>query len=113
MGEPLSAGGLPAVNDERRLDLGNRTFETDRCSDWAAVPVAVETYGRLGNAALAYLRELARAETAKVGGGEVWTTHAFLQSWCARLSVALHRANARAVLRAAGTRGCGLAWAEE
>ena len=98
------------VNNSAELDKKRRYPEG--VTPWRALPVAVETFGRLGRAGLADLRELARAETAKVGGDAVWTTHAFLQRWCARLSVALHRANARALLTA-GASESGLAWAEQ
>ena len=96
-----------------RAEADKRRRYPEGVTPWAAKPVAVETYGRLGTAALAHLRELARAEAAKVGGDEVWTKHAFLQRWCARPSVALHRANVRAMLRAAGAGSCGTAWADE
>ena len=69
------------------------------------VPLAVETYGRLGTLALKHLCRLAREEVAKFGGHEVWTAHHLMARWGARLSVALHRANARNARAALGRVG--------
>ncbi len=99
-----------AVNAEAEADKKARY--PDGVTPWEAVPVAVETYGRFGRAALRHLKTLARAEVAKLGGDEVWGVHALLQRWCSRLSVALHRANARAIRCALGHRDARRAWAE-
>ena len=69
---------------------------------WRMEPLAMETFGRLGTRTLRHLRQLARAEVAKSGGHETWGVHQLLNRWCARLSVALHRANARNARRSIG-----------
>ena len=74
--------------------------------------MAFETGGRIGLAALDHLRTLARTEVAKLGGQETWVPHNLLQRWCARLSVALHKANARAVRSATGNRNARVEWQE-
>ena len=92
-----------AVNSEAEGDKFLR-YPTG-VTPWRMVPLAVETYGRLGTLALKHLRRLAREEVAKFGGHEVWTAHHLMARWGARLSVALHRANARnarAALRRVG-----------
>ena len=100
-----------AVNAEAEEDKFVRY--PPAATPWRMVPLAVETYGRLGSCALRHLRQLARAEVAKSGGHQMWDTHRLLSRWCARLSVALHRANARNVRRALGGAWSGTeAWLE-
>ena len=101
-----------AVNAEAETDKATRYPES--ACPWRMVPLAHETYGRIGTKALAHLRKLARAEVAKARGHEVWGTHNLLVRWGVRLSVALHRANARALRRATGGyRDVGAHWLEE
>ena len=76
------------------------------------VPIALETYGRVGNRAIKFVRQLAREQTAQVGGDEVWGPHNLIARWGARLSVALHRANAANVRMAASTGGAAARWLE-
>ena len=83
---------------------------------WEARPFALETFGRLGRVALRHLRELARAQEAalqeEVADGAAAT---LMHRWGNRLSVALHRANVRNVVRSLGRTGsnvqarCGFA----
>ena len=87
-----------SVNAEAEADKRSRYPEG--VAPWRVVPLAHETCGRVGPSALAHLKKLARAEVAKVGGDEAWGSHSLLVRRGARLSVALHRANARAVRRA-------------
>ena len=89
-----------------------RTRYPDGVTPWKAVPVAFETFGRIGRAALVHLKRLARAEVAKISGDEVWGVHNLLQRWCSRLSVAVHRANARNVQCALGQRDARSVWRE-
>lgn len=72
------------------------------------IPLAMETYGRLGPAALRHLRWLARGVGASgpaSGDTSEWVAHAQVQAWGARLSVALHKANARNLRSAVGLAG--------
>ena len=98
------------VNAEAESDKRTR-YPEGNCP-WKMVPVALETGGRLGKAALEHLKGLARSEVAKIGGEEVWASHNLLQRWGSRLSVALHKANARAVRRVAGHRNAAEEWRE-
>ena len=95
----------------RRLqaEAAKRARYPDGVAPWEMVPVAFETFGRLGDATFKHLKLLARAEAALVDSESVSTV---LQRWCQRLSVALHRANARAVRSAVGLRDARCAWAE-
>ena len=63
--------------------------------DVLLTPLVQETYGRLGKAALRYLRTLAKSHVARdpelqVGG--TWAVPALLQRWVGILSVTLQRA---------------------
>ena len=77
---------------------------------WRATPLALETFGRHGRLALEHLARLARGEAAKVGAGgddeegDGWFVRNLKSRWGARISVALHRANARSVFCALGLR---------
>ena len=68
-------------------------------------PLVLETYGRLGKAALQYLRTLAKSHVARdpelqVGGA--WAVPALLQRWVGILSITLQRANVEAVRSSIG-----------
>ena len=68
-------------------------------------PLVLETYGRLGKAALQYLRSLAKSHVARdpelqVGGA--WAVPALLQRWVGILSITLQRANVEAVRSSVG-----------
>ena len=82
-----------AESDKRRRYQDGQT-------PWRVVPLAVETGGRLGNAALRHLRQLARKQAARLEEGSDEAASSLVTRWAAWLSVALHRANA-GVLRAA------------
>ena len=71
---------------------------------WRALPLAHETYGRLGPCAVRHLKLLAREEAARAGADDEdgWGARNLAARWGARLSVALHRANVAAVLGASG-----------
>ena len=72
------------------------------------VPLAAETYGRLGSAALKHLRWLAKgyaSAASESGIGGEWPVHAQMQRWGALLSVALQKANARNLRSAVGLSG--------
>ena len=75
---------------------------------WRAVPLALETYGRHGPAAVLHLRRLAREHAARLGdedGAEAAT--GLVSRWGAWLSVALQRSNAARVRAALGTARVG------
>ena len=61
-------------------------------SPYKATPLAVETYGRHGRAALRYLRKLARGQAARLDEDGDGATGALVSHWGKWLSVALHRA---------------------
>ena len=67
------------------------------------VPFALETYGRLGRSALAHLRRLARDRASNLEEGGDAAASALVARWGARLSTALHRANAAKIKHALGT----------
>ena len=102
-----------AVNAEAEADKLARY--PDGATPWRALPLAHETFGRLGRRAYSHLRQLARAEVAKLQGDDVWGVHNLVARWGARLSAALHRANARAVRRSCGidSRSARARWLEE
>ena len=89
-----------AVNDEAERDKADR-YPSDR-SPWNALPLACETYGRLGLTALRQLRRLARVQAARLDDGGRDAASSLLQRWGCRLSVALHRANAANLQRSLG-----------
>jgi len=87
-----------AVAREAEADKRSR-YPASR-SPWRAVPLATETGGRHGSAALKHLRSLARLQAARLPDGGAEAASSLTQRWGAWLSVALQRANA-AVLAAA------------
>ena len=106
-----AANHAGAVNRDAEKDKRQRY--ADGRTPWKVVPLAHETFGRLGLAALRHLRGLVKAEAAKVGEGAEEATSALVLRWGCRLSTALQRSNCR-LLRSAlgvetGTRACVLA----
>ena len=89
-----AAGRDGAVNREAEADKRRRY--PDGQTPWRVVPLAAETFGRLGPAALEHLRKLARKAAAQLGEEDdaEATASALVARWGARLSAALHRANA-------------------
>ena len=92
-----------------RAGATNREAEQDKCSrypsgraPWKALPLALESFGRHGPAALAQLRKLARGQAARLEEGRKAAAGALLLRWGCRLGVALHRANAANLRRALG-----------
>ncbi len=88
----------------------NREAEGEKChrypdghTPWRVVPFALETYGRLGRSALAHLRRLARDRASNLEEGGDAAASALVARWGARLSTALHRANAAKIKHALGT----------
>ena len=81
-----------AVNREAEGDKARRY--PDHRSPWRVVPLAAETCGRLGPAALRHLRSLARTQAARLPEDDGEAASALVLSWGYRLSVALQRANA-------------------
>ena len=79
-------------------------------SPWRMVPLALETYGRHGKAALQHLRKLARAAAAKADeeGDAETATSSLVARWGAQLSAALHRANAARLRSCLGSTAAGL-----
>ena len=91
-----------ATNAEAESDKHER-YPPQR-SPYPALPLALETYGRHGRAALRHLRKLARAQAARLeneGDGEA-AAGLLVARWGRWLSVALHRANARGLRAALG-----------
>ena len=68
---------------------------------WRMVPVAFETFGRLGSEGYFYRRKLARRASEQAGNDGGFAPSLLFTQWARRLSVCLHRANARAILRRA------------
>jgi len=89
-----------ATNARAEADKQDR-YRADRCVH-AMVPLAVETFGRHGHAALAYLRKLARKHAAQLDDGGSLAASALVERWGRWLSVALHRATARNLRAALG-----------
>ena len=87
-----------ATNKEAEQDKRDR-YPSGR-APWKVVPLALETYGRHGVAALAQLRKLARDQAARLEEGREAAASALLLRRGCRLSVALHRANAANLRRA-------------
>ena len=88
-----AARGGGAVNKEAEAEKKRRY--PDGHAPWEVVPFAVETYCRLGAAALKHLRSLARARAQDLPEGGEEAASALLQRWTARISAALQRSNAR------------------
>ena len=89
-----------AVNLE--AEAAKRARYPDGRTPWRVVPFAVETYGRLGRAALLQLRRLARAQAERLGEDAAGVASTLVVRWACRLSVALQRANAEALQRCLG-----------
>jgi hypothetical protein len=96
-----------ATNAEAEADKADR-YPPDR-SPYKAVPLAMETYGRQGLAALRYLRKLARKQAAKLDEGGEEAAGALVARWGRWLSVALHRATARNLRASLGDEDAGRA----
>ena len=90
-----------AVNAEAEEDTKDR-YPSNRVA-WRALPLAIETYGRVGTLALRHLRRLARVQSERIGDDAGIASHHLLQRWGCRISVALQRANALNVRRAIGS----------
>ena len=106
-----AAGRDGAVNaaaegDKRRRYPEGRT-------PWRMVPLALETAGRHGPAALRHLRSLARDQAALLAADDAAAAEALagqlVARWGRELSVALHRATARQLRSALGAHGAGRA----
>ena len=95
-----AARGGGAVNKEAEAEKRRRY--PDGRAPWEVVPFAVETYGRLGAAALKHLRSLARARAQELPERGEETASTLLQRWSARISAALQRSNARRLRSALG-----------
>ena len=102
-----------ATNVEAEADKRER-YPADR-SVYKALPLALETFGRHGQASLKYLRKLARKQAERLEEGGENAVGALVVRWGKSLSVALHRATARNLRAALGgeearqARGRGLA----
>ena len=106
--EELRLRGSQDGRTARQEEASKRgRYPASRCAV-RMTPLVHETYGRMGPAALQYLRQLARARVARdpelqVGGA--WAAPALLQRWIGILAVALQRANVASVQWACGERG--------
>ena len=89
-----------AVNVEAERDKHTR-FPAGR-APWRMLPLAVETYGRLGRTALLHLRKLARRRAQGLAEGGDSAVSCLVLRWGCRLSVALHRGNAANLQRSLG-----------
>ena len=69
---------------------------------WKLLPLALETYGRHGREALRHLRLLAKKRAQALDEGSDQAASALVLRWACRLSVALHRENARNLRRSVG-----------
>ena len=100
-----------AVNKEAEAD--KRCRYPDGRTPWKVVPLALETCGRHGPAALKHLRKLAREKASNQAGDSKAAAAGLVQRWAARLSVALHRATARQLRSALGADAIAAAAAAE
>ena len=105
---PGDAGRLTAAASRdgavaREAEEDKRRRYPDGQTPWRAVPLASETGGRLGPAALKHLRKLARKQAARLEDGGEEAVSSLVQRWGAWLSVALQRANAAVLASALGT----------
>ena len=91
-----------AVAQEGEADKRGR-YPAGR-APWRVLPLALETAGRHGPAALKHLRWLARSRAQLLGDGPEAdaAASALAARWGAELSVALHRATARQLRTALG-----------
>lgn len=81
-----------ATNAEAEHDKRER-YPPER-SPYLALPLALETYGRHGRAALRHLRRLARNQAARLEDDGDAAAGALVSRWGCWISVALHRATA-------------------
>ena len=86
----------------REAEEDKRQRYPDGRTPWRVVPLALETYGRLGPAALRHLRQLARTQAARLEEGDAGRASHLVQRWGARISVALQRSNAARLRSALG-----------
>ncbi len=87
----------------KEAEAEKRSRYPDGQTPWRAVPLATETGGRHGPAALAHLRKLARKQASRLEEGGDAAVSSLVQKWAAWLSVALHRANFNVLTAALGT----------
>ena len=113
---PVGDANTPAA--ERRDGAAARAAEGTKYGRYGrrVLPLAVESYGRWGPAALTWWRELAKqvalADPALSHKGR-WAIPALLHRWWADVGAALQTANAEAVLASLGFEGgAGAALAE-
>ncbi len=106
-----AASTAGAVAKEAEGDK-RRRYPDGRCP-FRAVPLATETFGRHGRAALRHLRELARARAEALDEGGEHAASALLQRWACRLSCALQRANAERLRTSLGAERGGAELAAE
>ena len=69
---------------------------------WKLLPLAMESYGRLGIEALRHLRLLAKRKAQTLDEDADQAAGTLVSRWACRLSVSLHRENARNVRAALG-----------
>ena len=100
----LAAAALHSGAVNREAEADKRARYPDDRAPWRAVPLATETYGRLGLAALAHLRRLARQRAALLAESDAGTVGAVLLRRGCRLSVAAARSGAARLRGALGTR---------
>ena len=89
-----------AVNKEAEQEKRGRYPAAQ--APWKLLPLALETYGRHGREALRHLRLLAKKRAQALDEGSDQAASALVLRWACRLSVALHRENARNLRRALG-----------
>ena len=107
-GLAAAAGRSGAVNAAAEADK-RRRYAPGR-TPWGMVPLALETGGRHGPAALRHLRQLARDEAALLGEEAAPAAASALMSrWGKELAVALHKATARQLRTALGADRAGRA----
>ena len=107
-----AAGRDGAVNAEAEADK-KRRYPSGR-APWGMVPLALETGGRHGQAALRHLRELARGEAALLGEADApAAAGALVTRWGRELSASQHRAKARQLRTALGADRAGASRAAE
>ena len=82
-----------AVNKEAELQKHGRYPAAQ--APWKLLPLALDTYGRHGREALQHLRLRATRRAQALDEGSDQAASALVLRWACRLSVALHRANAR------------------
>ena len=87
----------------REAEADKRTRYPDGRSPSRVLPFALETFGRLGNAALLHLRALARQQAQGLDDGGAEAASSLQLRWACRLSVALQRANAENFRRSLGS----------